>query len=175
MPIDPSIVMGLKPARVESPLNRMAQVLQVRGMQDDQALNALKADEVRRGIAETQAFNDAYKNAVGPDGTVDRNKLFNVLATGGMGSKIPGVQKQFTEADSAEATLKKTKFETAEKGYKLFQTTLGSQFNNPNLNKQEVLNSVSALVEAGAFDRNIAAKLVQALPDDPQQLRMALC
>lgn len=170
MPIDASIPLGVRPAQFESPVNRMAQILQIRGAQQDQSLKTLQADELRRGITENASLNDAYRGAVGADGSVDRNKLMQTLASGGMGSKIPGVQKQFMEADKAQGDVRKQ----AAEGYKLFQSTLGAQFNNPQASKESVLGAVSGLVQSGAFDPAIAQKLVATLPDDPQQLRMHL-
>lgn len=106
--IDPRIALGVQPIRIESPLNALAQVAQIKGVQQKNELNQLAFDERRRAAAENEALNAAYSGAMGPDGTINRAALMSGLATRNLGSKIPGVQKTLTEADSAQATLKKT-------------------------------------------------------------------
>jgi hypothetical protein len=112
MAIDPSIVLRLQQPQRTDPLNKMAQVLQIRGEQDQQTMRQMQADQIRRGIEQENAMNEAYRGAVGADGAVDRNRLFSVLAERGLGAKLPGIQKQFLEADEAQAKLGKTKAET---------------------------------------------------------------
>jgi hypothetical protein len=112
MAIDPSIVLRLQQPQAANPINKMAQIMQVRGMQDEQSMRQMQADQIRRGIEQENALNEAYRGAVGPDGAVDRNRLFSVLAERGLGAKLPGIQKQFLEADEAQAKLGKTKAET---------------------------------------------------------------
>lgn len=48
---------------------------------------------------------DAYRQSYNPDGTQDRNKLYQTLATGGQGQLVPGLQKQYNEADSSGVDL----------------------------------------------------------------------
>jgi hypothetical protein len=175
MPINPLIPMSVNPLQIQQPdpnsgMNALARMMQVGGMMDEQKMNALKFQELQRGVTENNSVNEAWRSAVGADGTIDRPKLFNSLATGGLGSRIPAVQKQILEADKARFDTQKAAFE----GYKNFQLTLGSHANNPNLTKQEVLGSVGALVQSGSFDGPTAEKLVANLPDDPQQLRASL-
>lgn len=151
-------------------MNALARAMQIRGLQQEHEVNALKADEYRRTIAETNALNEAYKGALGADGVVDRNRLYSTLAERNLGARIPDIQKKFLDTDKAKFDTQKAAFE----GYKNFQTTLGSHFNNPNVTKQDVIGSVAGLVQSGSFDGATAQKLVASLPDDPQQLRMAL-
>jgi len=116
MPIDPRISMGVNPLQVQMPdpnqgMNALARALQIKGAMTEGDMNALKMQELQRGVTETNALNDAYKGAFGPDGALDRNKLMSTLATGGLGSKIPALQKTFLETDKATADLSKTNAE----------------------------------------------------------------
>ena len=116
MPINPQIAMGVQPMQLQLPdpnagMNALARAMQIKGSMAEGDLNALKIQEARRGITEANALNEAYKGAFGPDGALDRNKLMSALATGGLGSKIPGVQKSFLDVDKATADLGKTKVE----------------------------------------------------------------
>lgn len=175
MAIDPRIALGVQPFQLPAPpkderLNMLAQVMQLRDAESAHKLNSLKIQEAERGVSETNALNEAYRTALSPDGSVDRTRLYGDLATRGLGSRIPDIQKKFYDADKAKFDVQKAAFE----GYKNFQLTLGSHATNPNLTKQEVLGSVAALVQSGSFDDQTAQKLVANLPDDPQQLRVAL-
>jgi hypothetical protein len=53
MPIDPSIIGGLKPFQVESPVNALAQMLQVQGAQQQNQLGQAKLDEHQRSTDRT--------------------------------------------------------------------------------------------------------------------------
>jgi hypothetical protein len=112
MAINASIPLGVQPVQIENPLNKLAQVLQIKDAQTAGQMRSMQMSELQREATERNALNEAWRGAVGPDGMPDRNKLFQSLATGGMGAKIPGLQKQFLEADTAGATLKKTQTET---------------------------------------------------------------
>ncbi len=61
MPIDASIALGVKPVQLEDPTNALAKVLQVRGLQQQQQLGQMQADEYRTGVER-------------------KNKLYGVLA-----------------------------------------------------------------------------------------------
>jgi hypothetical protein len=54
--IDPSIAMGFRPIQIESPVNQMAAIAQLRGAQEASQMNALKAQEYQRGIEQRNAL-----------------------------------------------------------------------------------------------------------------------
>lgn len=56
MPINPSIALSGKPMQLESPVNAMAQVMQLQNAQQANALNQMKMDEARRGMEEQNAL-----------------------------------------------------------------------------------------------------------------------
>ena len=47
--IDPSIAMGFRPIQIESPVNQMAAIAQLRNLQETSQMNALKMRELQRG------------------------------------------------------------------------------------------------------------------------------
>jgi hypothetical protein len=117
MPVNTQIAMGVNPMQLQMPnpdagLNSLLRAMQIKDAQQSSQVNALKFQELQRGVTDTNAVNEAYKGALGPDGALDRNKLFSTLATGGKGSKIPDLQKKFLDTDTAGANLQKTKIET---------------------------------------------------------------
>jgi hypothetical protein len=117
MPVNTQIAMGVNPMQLQMPnpdagLNSLLRAMQIKDAQQSSQVNALKFQELQRGVTDTNAVNDAYKGALGPDGALDRNKLFSTLATGGQGSKIPDLQKKFLDTDTAGVNLQKTKIDT---------------------------------------------------------------
>jgi hypothetical protein len=54
--IDPSIAMGFRPVQIESPVNQMAAISQLQSAQQQQQVNALKAQEYQRGIEQRNAL-----------------------------------------------------------------------------------------------------------------------
>jgi hypothetical protein len=93
--IDSSIPLGVRPVQIESPVNAMAKLLQVQGMQQDQQMNTMKADEYRRGV--------------------DRqNRLEQLLGQGGDSESLRkgGFLKESLEVDKASTDKMKTQSET---------------------------------------------------------------
>ncbi len=54
--IDPSIAMGFRPIQIESPINQMAAIAQLRGAQEASQMNALKMQEYQRGMQQRNAL-----------------------------------------------------------------------------------------------------------------------
>lgn len=126
MPINPNIALSFQPAQIESPLNSLSRMLQLEGAQQTNALNAMKMDEYQRTVNDTNRLNGFYSNALGADGKIDRTSLFRNVATGGLGSKIPGLQKGFLEADEAQGKVDKQKVELVDAKLKQSRAFLDS-------------------------------------------------
>ena len=109
MPIDSSIAMGYQPIKLENPMNSLAQMMQIQGAQKQNQLADLTMQQHQLAIDETNKLNALYAGAINPDGTIDRSKLFANAATGGLGARIPGLQKGFLEADEAQGKVDKQK------------------------------------------------------------------
>jgi hypothetical protein len=173
MAINTQLPLGVQPMQIENPVNQLAKILQIKDMQQGQQMNALKMDEYRRGVAEAATQNELYAGAVGPDGTVDRNKLFQSLASRGLGSKIPGVQKQFMELDAKKADIGKTEaeakykqIETAHKRVDLAGQTMGWLRQNPSLENAQLV--VNHLVSNGGMEPAEGQGLLAQLQANPQ-------
>jgi hypothetical protein len=85
-------------------------------------------------LAATNALNQAYKEAYSPDtGEVDINRLRGSLATGGFGSKLPGIEESIFKARGAKTTALKGEadlLDTKLKQSRQFLETLNP--NDPN-------------------------------------------
>ena len=104
MAVDASIYQGVQPVQQANPLAALAQAYQLRGMQS-------QIDKADRETAQQQGIADAYKGALGADGTIDRNKLLSSVVGAGQGAAVPGIQKGFADQDKASRDAEKAKYE----------------------------------------------------------------
>lgn len=109
--IDTSMYNQLKPVQIENPLAQYAQLAQVQSAQNQNKLAELAFGEKQREVNENRLLGDAYKSALKPDGTIDRTTLYSGLAQGGLGTKIPGVQKGFADQDKSQREAEKAQIE----------------------------------------------------------------
>ena len=110
MAIDSSIAMGVQPMKIDSPMNALAQMMQIKHAQQQTQLGELTMQDHQRTYDDTNKLNQAYTRALGADGAIDRNKLFSLVAQSNLGSKIPALQKGFMETDKATGEVDAQKF-----------------------------------------------------------------
>lgn len=112
--LDYTIVSGLRPIQLESPINQLAQAYQLKGMQEASQMNALRMQEMQREREVNNALNAAYQKAYDPlTGEVNANILRQSLATGGFGAKIPAIEKSLAETRKEQLAQQKTDAELA--------------------------------------------------------------
>lgn len=103
--VDSSIALGVKPLQLENPLNAFAQMQQIQHYQQQNAL-------AERNMQQEEALNKAYASAMNPQtGEIDANKLRQNMATGGIASKLPAVEKTLMEARNIKADVGKKELE----------------------------------------------------------------
>lgn len=122
-------------------------------------------DEYQQG----QNLNRLYAAAVGPDGTIDRTKLYTGLAQGNLGSKIPAVQTQFTAQDKAQAELQKqqrdqliAQFDWADKNMAAVQDQAG--WDAFRQRAAQVYPDIAAKLPAVYDPAAVAASRAKAIP-----------
>ena len=105
MAIDANILFqaGRPTVQLEDPLNKLAQLGQVQGFQNQNALAQIQLDQARRANAQAEGLNNLYRDSIRPDGSLDQGGLITRAAQQGYGSAIPGIQKAFADADKAKA------------------------------------------------------------------------
>lgn len=130
--IDPSIALGVKPVQIESPVNALSRMLQVQGLQDQREASRMQIDAARRAETEQNALSNIYSTAY-KDGKIDRNAVLSGAAQGGLGHKIPGLQKGFADADAADAKMQKDRLEAAHKRADLMGQAFGYVRQNPTV------------------------------------------
>lgn len=180
MSIDPSIALSVKPVQIANPLEQYMQVQQIQQAQNQSRLADLMYGEKQLEVSGDARLNELYKNAIGDDGTLDRTKLYSGVASAGLGSRLPALQKSFADADKAQADMAKTKSETG----KIDHETAAHQFElagqlasawaqNPNVTQQQIRSGLAAALNSKIISPEIyRAKLAEldAVPGDPKSL-----
>jgi hypothetical protein len=118
--INEMIARGVDPIQVQSPVNQLAQIEQIRSAQQTNMLRQEQMAALQREREQLQTLNRLYGEAYNPTtGQVDETKLYSGLAQGGLGSQIPGLQKAelerrktgfATSKEQSEAILKRLEF-----------------------------------------------------------------
>lgn len=166
MPIDASIPLGVKPVQIESPVNALARVLQIQGLQRENELGGLKMDEYRRGVEEQNALRSVITSDFDWNNPQQRNRAFAASPT-----KAGALFKEYGEAQDKLGASKDRERKAAAEGYSLFNRRLGAHHSNPNATKADIATDVSAMVQLGLVNADYATKIIGTLPDDPVALR----
>ena len=98
--IDYTIPGQFKGIQLESPMNAMAQAMQLRNLQETSQMNALKTQEYQRAREEENALRKLFASGLSPDSPEFRNMLY---------SKAPGlaptIEKNILERGKAAAEI----------------------------------------------------------------------
>lgn len=138
-----------------------------------------KQDAYRRSLGEANALGEVYRAAVGPDGTVDRNKLYTSAAQAGLGAKLPAMQKAYAEQDETAAKTSyqnaqagKVKQEAASKSHEAIGQTLGalSQIKG-GATPEHVSRAMAHLVDIGVVSPEMGQKIAAGAPPDPLKMK----
>lgn len=181
MPIDSSIAMSGRQFQMDNPLDVQNRVATLRQLAGQQQLQQMQIQAAQRAQEQETTLSDLYKGNVNTDGTINRQGVMSGAAQRGLGSRIPGMQKQFAEAD--EATNKNTKlkseitendFNLAKKRMEVSAGVLQSMLARPNLTHQDVIDATAGLVNQGLIPAEQGQQLIRALPGDPVALRQYL-
>lgn len=177
MPIDPNIALSVKPVQVANPLEQYMQAQQIQQAQNQSRLADLMYGDKQREVSEGMRLNDIYKGAVAADGTLDRTKLYSGVASAGLGSRIPVLQKNFAEADAKQADIGKTKAEThakeveaAHKAFDIAGQAFGYVRANPTLD-----NALAAIdylgSQPGLYKPELLEAWRQQVRSDPSKIQ----
>jgi hypothetical protein len=108
MAINPNISLAVRGIELQDPLAQYGRVAAIQGAQQQNQLAQLQMQQVQREQESTNALNRAYAEAYNPQtGETDINKLRGSLATGGFGSKLPGIEKGLLELQTARTAQQK--------------------------------------------------------------------
>lgn len=189
MPLDTSIAMSGVQTPLADPMAMYTKGMTLQNLAQQNQVGQMQLDKGQLELGQERTLADLYKNAMNPDGSIDRNKVLAGAANAGLGAKIPGLQKSFLEADTAGATLAgkradtaKTIQETLYGGLKETDNSISSLLARPDVNENMVMGEMGRLVRVGAFDAQAAHSgkspdqfahdLISTMPvGNPQALR----
>lgn len=164
--IDASIPLRVNGFQAPDQGNMLLKFLQLKGLQQEQGLNEMKADEYRRGVGESNALAKLYGAGLDWNDPAKRNEAFAAAPT-----KATAAYKAHVDAQKDLSEVDKRRFEIAKGGYEQFQQGIGAHFQDPNATKQSVLGTINNLVAAKVLDPGVAVALSNRLPDDPVALK----
>lgn len=181
MPVNSSIAMSGRQFQLDNPIDVQGKVATLRQLAGQQELQQMQIQQARQTQDQERTLADLYRGNVGADGTINRQGIFRAAAERGLGAKIPGMQKQFAEADKATADVKHTGAQTGELEWKTAKSkieasgaALSSLLANPNTTHDEVIQTMVGLVNRGIVTPEQGQQAIRELPGDPVRLRQYL-
>jgi len=100
---DYTVALGVKPLQLENPLTMYGTVANIQNAQNQNALAQYTLAAARRGEESENALNKAYMEAYNPQtGQIDLPTLRAKIATAGVGSKLPAIEKQLAEVEKEQ-------------------------------------------------------------------------
>lgn len=167
--LDPSIILGAKPVQIESPVNALAKVMQMQGLQQQNQLGMMKMDEYR---ATGERRNKLASLLQGQYDTPEARE--SALLSGGFLDESQALGKSRLENQKSGLETKEKEFKLANDRYKTMQQSMGALYQRPDLSKELVLQSGQQLVQAGILPPEMYDKVIASMPDDPNALRQRL-
>lgn len=174
MPLDASIplrAIAQQTVQQYDPMESLGKMLSLRSAE------AQFADAERKRNDE-MALNDLYRSSTGQNGRVDNAALLQGMAQRGLGSHIPGMQKQIAESDRMSAQTDKlrgeidaTDLKTKRDRLGAVNDTLASLLGNPNLTHDDVIRSLVPLAQQGIISDQNAQQFLRQMPGRQDQLR----
>lgn len=175
MALNPSISLGVRPLEIANPLAQYGQVAALQSAQNQNQLAQYQLGAAQRAEATQNALADAYSQSIDPDtGAINYNKLTGLLAKGGGGSQIPGIEKTRREIEAAALAAKKTQGEIEEKQFKLTQDKLKHGWTSlgDSPTAQAAIKKLNEGVTKGYFDFATAQAETQQLQNmTPEQYK----
>jgi hypothetical protein len=163
MPLDPSLI--VQPRRVAqlSPQEAQEGALRLSALQNGVA-------DQQRQMQDRQTIADLYRKNVSPTGELNAPAITQGLAQAGLGDRIPQFQNQQAEYGRTVAGMNEAQLKFHKQQIDAVNGTLASLLAKPDLTHDDVIASISNLVDQGVIDNSAGAKIVQQLPG-PDQLR----
>jgi cell wall-associated NlpC family hydrolase len=114
MALDPSIALGVKPIELQNPLAQYAQVAQIQGAQNQNALAQYQLSAAQRADAQANVMNELYAKHFNPaTGALNQAGLNADLIARNQAGQIPAIQTKLAEAESKTAGAAKAKADAA--------------------------------------------------------------
>lgn len=163
MPIDASIALGVKPVQLPDPVNQLARVLQVQGLQSQQQVNGLKMDEYRRGLERKNKMQEILGQEYAKP-----EERENALLRGGFVDEATKLSKERVDRVKSEAETEAKLVETANKRIDSWGNAMGFVRQNPT--PENAVAAVRHLVTMGIIPKEQAQSALSGISSDPQSI-----
>jgi hypothetical protein len=171
MPIDPSIIMGIKPASfvTPDPIEQYSKGLALKGLLGQQELQGLQTQQAKLGLADEAATRDAYKASGG-----DNDRLRALLQGGGQYKALQTLDKLMLDAEAKRAAIDKDRAQAGSAKAQTLERSL--QTHREQLTNVNDPQSAAAWVRSGYADAALAPIMSKAgavddviarIPTDP--------
>jgi hypothetical protein len=165
--IDPSIAMSFRPIQIESPVNQMAAITQLRGAQEASQMNALKMQEYQQ----QQREKNELARIMGDSNLAYGSDDFMRQVLARAPSQYETIATRIAQREDIKERTAKREFETQKLKADLKQRQLEefktaqkdiSAFNSI----QEVKDDIDRKVGSGLLPEDMAANILAGLPTD---------
>jgi hypothetical protein len=168
MPLDPRIALGVQPMQLQMPdpnqgMNSLARMMQIRGMQDEQQVNALTLQGKQRDMERRNKLDSLLGGFSGKP-----EELGSTLLRGGFLDESQKVEKDRREGMKAEADADAKRVETAQKRVESWGQTMGWVRQNPT--PESAVSAVRYLVTIGVIPQEMAQSALSGVGNDPQSI-----
>lgn len=165
MALDPSIITGIRPVQIDSPVNALAQVLKVQSMQQDAQLGQTKLDEYQRSKTRQNKLLDLVQAL--PVGTTDTQRV-DALKGGGYFDEADKLQSGMLNRQKIESEAKAKEWETQSKKLDFAGQAFNMVRQNPTLeNAHQVLDYLG---QNGIYSPETVAQYKAAVAADPTKI-----
>lgn len=156
---------GITP--IDNPMDVQSKALQLRQLTG-------QVQDSDRARQQQQTLSDLYAGSVGQDGSLDRNKILTGAAQRGLGSQIPGMQKGFADQDKAKLDAEGQHLKVAKERIDMAGSAISSLLSNPQVTHNDVIATITNLVQQGIIKPEQGAQMTRQLPGNPAMLRQFL-
>lgn len=166
MAIDTSILTRARPLQLENPVNRMAQVLQIQGMQDQQKMNALKTQEYQDSLARK---NKLMETLGGQYAKPEERE--EALLRSGFVDEAAKLTKNRVDSLKVQADTDKNKVEAAHKRVAAWGQGMGFVRQAPTA--ENAVATVQHLVNMGVMPEEQGQRHLAQIQSDPSPQAIA--
>lgn len=165
MAIDPFIALGIKPVQIDSPVNALAQVLRVQGMQQETQLGQAKLDEYSRGKARQNRLLDLVQGL--PADATDDQRI-KAMRGGGYFDEADKLETGIGNRRKIEAEATTREWDIQKEKLKMAGNAFGGVMKNPTL--ENALGTLDYLGTNGLMVPEMVARYRGIVQSDPTQI-----
>lgn len=169
MPIDASIPLQARMPQFDDPLAVQTKRLQLSDLMGRQQAQQAQIAATQRAQQEQQTLADLYRESAG-----DPAKVRQLLAERGLGSRIPGFDKEQAEIGKTMGEAEGVKLKNAKTKIEATGAAISSLLAGQNVTPEAVIGTLQSLVQRGFMEPAEGARLARSLPPDPAALRRVL-